>query len=130
MAYATMSSPAAGQVRTASGINIVLGIWLIIAPFLLAVSQTAMWNDIIVGVLVLLLAGTRVSKPTVGTKSASWTNAAIGLWLILSPFILGYGNSAAMWNDVIVGVLVLVCGAWNAALPRAGAAGNDRTKTS
>jgi hypothetical protein len=125
-----MSSPAAGQIRMASGFNIVLGIWLIIAPFLLAVSQAAMWNDITVGVLVLLLTGTRVSKPTVGTKSASWTNAAIGLWLILAPFILGYGNTAAMWNDVIVGFLVLVCGAWSAALPRAGVAGNDRTTAS
>jgi general stress protein CsbA len=35
-------------------IGIILGIWLIIAPFILGYAQntTAMWNDIILGILV------------------------------------------------------------------------------
>jgi len=37
----------------------VLGVWLIIAPFLLGYSAlaAALWNDIIVGIVVVVLAG-------------------------------------------------------------------------
>lgn len=53
------------QVQTASTINALLGIWLIIAPFVLAYSHTAsaLWNDIIVGAVVLIVAGVRCRSP-------------------------------------------------------------------
>jgi len=114
----TATAPAVGQIRTASGINVVLGLWLIIAAFVVAVSEEAYWNDLLVGIVVLILAATRLSKPIEGTKPASWVNAAIGVWLIAAPFILGYTADQEMWNDIIVGVLILVFGAWSASLPR------------
>lgn len=103
----------------ASGINVLLGIWLIIAAFTIAQSQEAYWNDLLVGIVVLILALTRLSRPTEGTKPASWVNAAIGVWLIAAPFILSYDYDQEMWNDVIVGALVLIFAAWSAVLPRA-----------
>jgi len=33
---------------------------------------------------------------------------ALGLWLIASPFTLGYANTPLMWNDVLSGILVMV----------------------
>lgn len=47
-----------GQVQIASGLNVAAGIWLIVAPFVLGYSGTAraLWNDIILGVIVLALA--------------------------------------------------------------------------
>jgi hypothetical protein len=44
-------------------INVVLGVWLVIAPFLLGYRTitAALWNDIIVGVIVVVLAGWAVS---------------------------------------------------------------------
>lgn len=40
-------------------INVLAGIWLIIAPFVLGYSvvTAALWNDIIVGIVVVVLAG-------------------------------------------------------------------------
>jgi hypothetical protein len=35
-------------------------------------------------------------------------NVVLGIWLILSPFILGYNSSSAIWNSIIVGFLVMV----------------------
>lgn len=131
---ATVDSPARSQIRILSGINLVLGAWLIMVPFLFGAPAAALWNDVVVGALVLALAGVRVSKPTSGTKSASWINAAIGLWLIVAPFVLGYGTGGPMWNDVIVGVLILAFGACSAYLLGAGSvaeanrtAGSGRT---
>jgi hypothetical protein len=36
-----------------------------------------------------------------------WANVILGIWLILSPFILGFITSQAIWNNIIVGFLVL-----------------------
>src|SRR5690606_40536715 len=66
----------------------------------------------------LILAATRLSRPTEGTKPASWVNAAIGVWLIAAPFILSYASDQEMWNDIIVGALVLIFAGWSASLPR------------
>ena len=114
------SARAGGQIRTASAINLLLGIWLIIAAFTITVSREAYWNDLIVGIIVLILAATRLSRPTEGTKPASWVNAAIGVWLIAAPFILSYESDQEMWNDIIVGALVLIFAGWSASLPREG----------
>ncbi|MBE3583818.1 MAG: SPW repeat protein [Limnochordaceae bacterium] len=38
-----------------------------------------------------------------------WINVLLGVWLIVSPFILGYRDvPAALWNGIIVGVIVAV----------------------
>ena len=38
-----------------------------------------------------------------------WLNVILGIWLIVSPFLLGYSTLMnVMYNDIIVGVLVAV----------------------
>ena len=118
-------------VQWTSGINIVAGLWLIIAPFALGYVdiRAALWNDIVVGIIVAAFAVARVARPLMN-PSLSWINAVLGLWLIAAPFALGYGRAVeaealaaegalgtaqtAMWNDIIVGVIILVLGAWSA----------------
>lgn len=104
------------QERIASGINIILGIWLVIASFVLGYSgiAAAMWNEIIVGVAIIILAWLRVSD-RIRMPWLSWVNVVLGLWLIVAPFVLGYsGTAAAMWNEVIIGIAVAILGAWSA----------------
>ena len=47
-------------------------------------------------------------------------NVGLGGWLVAAPFVLAYnaGNDAvaATWNDIVVGVIVLVVAVVNAAL--------------
>ena len=105
-----------GQVVVASGINLILGLWLIIAPFVLGFTAHthSEWNTIIVGILVATIAAIRIWGGR-GASWLSWINAGLALWLIVSPWI--YGNSdvsAILWNDIIVGVVVLVLSAWSA----------------
>jgi hypothetical protein len=99
-----------------SGVNIFLGLWLIVAPFLLGYSDTAapLWNDIILGVAIALLAAIRVFG-ALKTPSVSWTNVVLGAWLVVAPFILGYsGLTGALWNDILIGLLVIILG-WRSA---------------
>jgi hypothetical protein len=107
------------QVQTASGLNIILGLWLIIAPWVLDYSSqnNAVWNQVVIGIAVATLATARVAAPE-KFASLSWTNFVLGTWLVIAPFVLRYNdttNTAAIyWNDIIVGVLILALAAWSA----------------
>ncbi|HLD21871.1 MAG TPA: SPW repeat protein [Patescibacteria group bacterium] len=99
-------------VRTLSGIDAVLGVWLILSPFLLTYYSitNAAWNDIIFGVAVAIFASMRTRKEGYRITWPSWVNVVIGLWLIISPFVLGYSllSNVALWNNIIVGILVVI----------------------
>ncbi len=42
-------------------------------------------------------------------KNMNWWMAVIGVWVAIAPFILGYrGVGAALWNDLVVGIAVVV----------------------
>jgi hypothetical protein len=48
-------------------------------------------------------------------KTLSWTNFALGVWLVIAPFALFYrGIQAALWDDVAVGVLIAAYSFWRA----------------
>ncbi|MFA5925830.1 MAG: SPW repeat protein [Parcubacteria group bacterium] len=100
-------------VKTASGINIVAGIWLIIAPFLLGFTGALRTSDIVFGIIIAILALIRVSAPE-EAPWVSWINMIFGIWILLSPFFLGYIGVAALWNNIILGVIVAVLAAWSA----------------
>lgn len=99
-------------VRTVSGIDIVAGIWLIAAPFILGYSSltNALWNDVAIGVVVGVLSVIRVSNQGIHNTVTSWLSVIAGVWLIASPFIIGYSviSATAMANDIILGVIVAV----------------------
>ncbi len=93
--------------RPGSALNVIAGIWLIISPWVLGFSnlQTPLWETLLVGIAVLILSAIRLG--TVGTEGLSWISFLVGIWLLISPFVLNFsGTSAAMGNDVILGILV------------------------
>ncbi|MEN2982872.1 MAG: SPW repeat protein [Thermus sp.] len=41
------------------------------------------------------------------TRWQDWVNLVLGVWLILSPWLLGFsGLTNATWNAILVGILV------------------------
>lgn len=112
------SNGSVSQIKTASGFNLLLGLWLVIAPFLLRyATSTSIGNDITIGIIIALLAAFRLF----GAYRAawlSWLNALLGIWLIVAPFILGYDSSSALWNDIIVGLFIAFLGIWSATASR------------
>lgn len=95
------------QARSMSIITLVLGAWLIIAPYALSYDKTvAYWNEVITGVIVVILALVRLAVPR--ANWASWVNGLAGIWLIISPFFLAYTGAAAYWNQIIFGILVAI----------------------
>lgn len=48
-------------------------------------------------------------------KGQNWVNFILGLWLIVTPFALHYGDiTVAMWNNVIVGIVVAMLAVYRA----------------
>jgi len=100
--------------KNISWINILLGVWLVIAPFALStVIPNGAWtaNDIILGILLIAASWTIVAMaaPSAGI---AWFEVLCGIWLIVSPFILRYSTGhVKVGNDVISGIIAIVIAA-------------------
>lgn len=93
-------------------VSLILGLWLLASPWMLQFSgETApMWNAVAVGVLVAAIALYALFRVMAWQE---WANATLGIWLVASPWILGFaGLAAAMWNAVIVGAVIAVLALW------------------
>jgi SPW repeat-containing protein len=107
-----MESENRGIIQSLGGINIILGIWLIVTPYVFGyTSSAAKWNQTIFGVVVLILAALRLGA--MRQQWISFLNGLAAIWLVIAPFILSYNRSVAYWNEVIVGVIVGVLAFWN-----------------
>ena len=102
------------------------GLWEfgdIVAPFIPGFGnvQAFVWNHIIVGIILVIAGAWAALTSHVGAaKTMDWIAAVAGAWLIIASFI--FGNPiivAGLWNDIIVGVIVLILSVWAAlASPR------------
>lgn len=97
--------------------TLLLGLWLIASPRLMGTAWTGgfdlahagsdLWSGIIVFVISLVL----LSFPRF--IAAEVINMIVGLWVFLSPWLLGFTErSRAAWNAWVVGALVVLLALW------------------
>lgn len=104
-----------GAIQSASIINGILGIWLIISPYILSyTSSAAEWNQTVFGIVVLVLAVLRLFA--VRQTWLSFLSGLAAIWLIIAPWVLNYQASAAYWNEVIVAIVVGLIAFWNSGM--------------
>ncbi len=99
-------------------VNAALGACLVLSPWAAGFSgdlvPTA--NAVIVGVALVAAALGAMLVPRAWEE---WTEAVLGLWLIVSPWSLGFGPNAMARNVmVIAGVAVLVLAVWTLAVDK------------
>jgi hypothetical protein len=83
-----------------------LGLWLAVSPWALgyAANETATANAAFMGLAIALGSHFEVSFDE---STVEWFNLAGGLWLVLAPFLLGFGSAVvATANAIAVGALV------------------------
>lgn len=99
-------------------VNLVLGLWLIVSPWALGfvADRTPAWNAWVVGVIIAVAA---LAALVAFHKWEEWVEAALGLWLIVSPYLLGFVATQmhATWNQIIVGIVVAALAIWAAVGP-------------
>lgn len=86
-------------------INTIIGVWLMAAPSYLAYVSSGENNCHIVGPVIATFAIVAYWEATRGVRKFNYLP---GLWLLLSPWILGYESALPIINDMFCGMLVLV----------------------
>lgn len=93
-------------------LNLVFAIALFVSPWVIgfAIEMAPAWNAWIVGIVLGVLA---IAALTAFAQWEEWANLALGVWLIISPWVLQFAaNMNAMWTHVVLGALVTAVSAW------------------
>ncbi len=83
-------------------VNAVLGVWLIIAPFIWTHTYGHALNSWIVGGLVVLFALIATAQGWV-----RYLNSALAVWLFISIWALPQITTATAWNNGLVAIAIL-----------------------
>jgi predicted anti-sigma-YlaC factor YlaD len=43
-----------------------------------------------------------------GWTKADWFNVILGIWVAISPLALGFVRRSAIWNNIVLGVIILM----------------------
>lgn len=94
-------------------INVLLSIVLLLSPVYSVMwnNVPAAWNTWLFGAVALVIA---IYELIVGGRArAGILNVLIGIWLFLSPWIVGYaGMNGVAWTNWIVGILLCIDTLW------------------
>lgn len=103
-----------------SGIVSLIGLWVLISPFVYEAAASTLWNNVIVGGAVFLLAGYNYYRIVTGHPTSTGVMSLVvllGLWTIVAPFafagefavgaVAGADVAAEglVWSNVVVGAL-------------------------
>jgi hypothetical protein len=86
-------------------VSVALGLWLMASPTVFGSSGRAAHSDHLIGALVVTVA--MIALADVG-RAARFVNVVFGAWFIAAPWLLSGDTTAAAWNDVAVGVALVL----------------------
>jgi hypothetical protein len=91
--------------------NALLGVWLMFSPLILGYQNdvSAVGNSLLVGVLLLATALGAIFFPRVWEE---WTETVLGLWLAVSPWVVGFASQPAKASALVTGLIVLTLALW------------------
>ncbi len=91
-------------------INLILAFALVVSPWVLALpAGTITYNAVIAGVVIGLVA---IGALVAFAQWEEWVNLILGMWVLVSPFVLGFSSNVnATWTHVVVGLAVAVLAA-------------------
>ena len=102
------------DVALVDGPVFLLGLYCAVSPWILhyTTSQPAlMTHNLIVGIAIGLLALGFTAAPA-RMYGLSWAMCALGVWMIIAPWIVGDSPDAGVVvNNIIIGALALILGA-------------------
>ncbi|MEY7852004.1 hypothetical protein AB7C87_22695 [Natrarchaeobius sp. A-rgal3] len=93
-----------------------IGAWVALSVLVFDVGEASLWNNVLVGTVVLLAAGYnvyRLSNDIPLSVGVSTLVAVLGIWLIVSAALLGMLGSL-FWSTLVSGLLVAGLSGYNA----------------
>lgn len=100
--------------RWQDGLIVYIGIYLFFSPFIMGFYSeipARSWNFFLAGIAAIALAATAIRQRT---RWQTQANMAVGLWLIVSPWIVGFSRVIDGRNDAIaLGVMIALMALWS-----------------
>jgi hypothetical protein len=94
-------------------VTLVLGIWLFFSPWILSfysAMPAASWNFFILGAAFVVFGAFALNQRNLWEE---WVNLVLGVWMIISPWVLRYaGNITARDDAIVIGALGAVMSIW------------------
>jgi hypothetical protein len=90
-------------------LNLFLGALLFASPWIFGFAagiQTQ--NAMISGIVIVVLS---VAALALFAEWEEWLNLIVGLWVLVSPWVLGFADTTAMWVHVAIGAIVAIVAA-------------------
>jgi hypothetical protein len=89
--------------------NLILGAILLLSPWIFAFpAGMPTQNALISGIVIAVLSIAALAAFAVWEE---WLNLIVGLWVLVSPWLLGFAGTVAMNVHVIIGIIVAVLAA-------------------
>ncbi|MFC7214534.1 SPW repeat protein [Saliphagus sp. GCM10025334] len=100
-----------------SALVALIGLYVVASPFIFEATDTAIWNDTLIGTAIFLLAGYnfyRLSRDRLASVGAASLTVLLGLWLLIAPSFIEMGSDQLATGTAISGALVALLSAYNA----------------
>ncbi|MBV8215431.1 MAG: SPW repeat protein [Verrucomicrobia bacterium] len=88
-------------------LNLVLAVWVLLSPLAIgtAVGGLVIGNYNLVGIALAIFSIGALIEFHLWEE---WVNLIFGVWLVMSPWVLGFSVSQHLWNAVIVGIVIVM----------------------
>jgi SPW repeat len=95
--------------------SLVLGVWLVLSPFVLGFTGAATWITVALGLCVILFA---LEGFIIPSYLEEWGEILLGLALLAAPWTVGYETTSATVNSAVSGLVVILFAVWELATDR------------
>lgn len=100
------------QAVMVDGLMLLVGLYLAISPW--AVNGLSSYtrlsvNNLVIGLAVALV-GLALTLAPGRIYRVGWTMAAVGIWQIITPWVIGPDNGHVVWNNVVTGAIITLLG--------------------
>ncbi|WP_019936508.1 SPW repeat protein [Bordetella sp. FB-8] len=90
----------------------IVGLYVIVSPWVIpyfwpdsSISSLAQWNQVIVGAAVVIVAIAWLASAQIWEEYAM---GIVGLWLLMSPWLLGFSREAAFALSAVIAGLIII----------------------
>lgn len=109
-------------------LTLIIGIWLFITPWIFGFSNTDYsWSPFVMGALLFIFSLWAIANRKVAAEAI---NLIIGIWVFISPWVLGFSHTMnAAWIMFVFGAILIVVDIWGIGITKKATASNDNFST-
>jgi hypothetical protein len=100
------------QAVLVDGLMLLAGLYLAISPWAvngLSSHARLTTNNLVIGIAVALV-GLALTLAPGRIYRVGWTMAAVGVWQIITPWVIGPHMAHVVWNNVVTGCVIAALG--------------------